>query len=123
MDPLHVPPGQGVAALEPSPAQKWATGHGSHRVALDAFWNSPGEHGTQLARPLSLAAEPGLHGLGVDTPVEHADPGGHVLQSSGLVRPCEAPYVPCSHGSAAEAPSSQNEPRMQTSHAVSPLPA
>ena len=35
---LQVPPGQGVAALEPSPLQYEAIGHGLQPVELVAFW-------------------------------------------------------------------------------------
>ena len=84
---LHVPPGHGVGADEPSPAQYDAIEHGLQLVALVAFWNSPDWHGTQLPRPLTLAAEPGLHGVGCVAPVVQAEPGGHSWQSEGAALP------------------------------------
>ena len=89
--PLHVPPGHGVGADEPSPAQNDAIEHGLQAVALVAFWYSPGLHGTQLPRPLVLAAEPGLHGFGCVAPVVHACPSRHRVQSPFDVRASAAP--------------------------------
>ena len=89
--PLHVPPGHGVGADEPSLAQYDATEHGLQEVALVTFWYSPGLHGTQLPRPLVLAAEPGLHALGCVAPVVQAEPGGHSVQLSFDARPSAAP--------------------------------
>ena len=88
---LHVPPGHGVGADDPSPAQKDANEHGLQLVALVVSWYSPGRHGTQLPRPLALAAEPGLHGLGSSAPVLHAEPAGHMVHSSLDARPATAP--------------------------------
>ena len=83
--PLHVPPGQGVGALEPAVPQYEAMEQAQQAVAPVPFWKPPGKQPMHEAWPFAGCAVPGLHGVGSTAPVAHEAPGGHSRQSSALV--------------------------------------
>ena len=99
----------------------------SHAVSPASSWNRPA---SQLAHEPWLAlgcTVPGLHSVGSAAPVEQNDPDGHATQSSSLVIDRLSAVIvpfwwrPDGHGSAADAPSAQYEPAVQSKHAVLPL--
>jgi hypothetical protein len=61
-----------------------------------------------------------VHAEGCSEPAGHELPLGHARQSALLSRPLVFPKVPESHGSAADAPASQNAPSKHTLHVVAP---
>ena len=119
--PDQVPPGHGVGAEPPSPAQYEAIAQARHAVAPLLFWNRPGLQGAQLSDRLAGAAEPGLHGFGAVAPVEQAAPAGHSWHSPLLVRLRALLHRPAGHGSAADAPVPQKEPATHSTQAMRPL--
>ena len=113
------PAAHGSAAAAPS-AQYEPGVHGLHSVCSTTSWKVPSVHGTQVPNPFVLATVPGLHGVCCVLPVGAKWPTPVSVHSLALVRPVEMEYEPSVHGSAAAAPSAQNEPGSQATHACSP---
>ena len=79
-------------------------------VCLGASWNVPAAHDTHVASPTTGAIVPGLHSLGVTLPVLQLWPSVQLVHCEALARVVAEVKVPAGQGSAADAPSGQNEP-------------
>lgn len=96
----------GMGATLPS-AHLCPASHSLHAVAPSSPWYEPS--GQIVHRPLRLAAAyvPLLHAVASSAPATQKAPAGQSWHSLAPFSPGVLLYVPCMHGSGAEAPSSQ----------------